>query len=69
MQQILLFLGENNTYTTLLGPARLFFLQTLIFTYINEKKSYLRVYKFSRNLPPTQLNDPTQLFDRLEYMN
>ena len=43
MQQILLFFGEINTYTTLLGPTRLLifeiFFQNLIFTYINEKKS------------------------------
>ena len=47
MQQILLFLGEKNTYTTLLGPTRLlfqrFFLQNLIFTCINEKKPQLQV--------------------------
>jgi hypothetical protein len=46
VQQILLFFEEKkNTYTTLLGPTRLLiseiFLQNLIFTYINEKRSFL----------------------------
>ena len=42
VQQISLFFGGKNTYSTLLGPRRLyflrFFLQNLIFAYINEKK-------------------------------
>ena len=41
----LIIFWKKNTYTTLLGPTRLlflrFFLQNLIFTYINEKKSFL----------------------------
>ena len=45
VQQILSFFGGKNTYTTWLGPTRLLiseiFLQNLIFTHLNEKKSFL----------------------------
>ena len=45
VQQIFLFFGKKNTYTTLLGPKSLLiyeiFPSNLIFTYINEKKSFL----------------------------
>ena len=66
VQQILLIFGEKNTYTTLVGPTSLLisdiFLQNLIFTYINEKKSFLhcliKSYRFI-NFSPTQLNGPT----------
>ena len=29
----------------------------------------LQIYEFLKNLPPTQLNGPTRLFGRLEYLS
>ena len=66
VQQILLFLGEKNTYTTLLGTTCLLisdiFPSKLIFTYINEKKCFLhaliKTYTFINFWEICHLNDP-----------
>ena len=55
VQQILLFLGEKNTYTTLLGPTRL-----LVFEIFPSKHDF-HLHKWEKNPSYTALLRPTRL--------